>query len=115
MRRPNSRRLRLCFATAWVSLAVGSTLADAQSLGGGELRCSPRELMIERLNVRYGEYLRGAGAHGVGGVIELYVSAHGGWTLLLTRPDGQSCPVAVGENWRDAHRRPAQEPKEEPI
>ena len=36
---------------------------------------------------------------GNGGVIELYTSEKGSWTLLLTQPTGVSCLIAAGDNW----------------
>lgn len=62
--------------------------------------CSERNMMVGHLNDKYGETLRGAGLRGDNGVMELYVSEEGSWTLLLTLPDGNSCPVAVGDDWR---------------
>lgn len=100
---------------ACLSLAATATPAAAQSIDGGGLKCSPRKMMVAHLNDKYGERLRGAGVHGPSGVMELYVSRSGGWTLLLTRPDGQSCPVAVGDDWRDASRRPDRREDNAPI
>ena len=75
--------------------AAPSSYADAPQPG-----CSDRERMVNHLSATYGEKLRGAGLQSATGLMELYVSEEGSWTLLLTRPDGTSCPVAVGEQWR---------------
>lgn len=61
--------------------------------------CGERDKMVVHLEKKYGEVLRGAGLRSHDGVLELYVSKEGSWTLLLTRPDGRSCPIAVGEHW----------------
>lgn len=63
--------------------------------------CSERDKLISHLSKAYGEKRQGAGLQSSTGLMELYVSEEGSWTLLLTRPDGTSCPVAVGEQWRD--------------
>ena len=34
-----------------------------------------------------------------GGLVELYTSDTGTWTLMLTQPDGVSCLIAAGQNW----------------
>jgi hypothetical protein len=34
-----------------------------------------------------------------GGLVELYTSENGTWTLMLSQPDGVSCLIAAGENW----------------
>ncbi len=36
-----------------------------------------------------------------GGLVEVLSSKHGHtWTIIVTSPDGVSCVVAAGENWR---------------
>ena len=32
-------------------------------------------------------------------VMQLFVSESGTWTLLVVRPDGMACGVAVGDSW----------------
>jgi hypothetical protein len=34
-------------------------------------------------------------------VIEIFTSASGSWTIVVTRPDGQTCLVASGQAWED--------------
>lgn len=74
---------------------------DGDTFWERQMSCSARAEMVAHLNDQYREYRRGAGVHNEAGVIELYVSNQGSWTLLLTRPDGASCPLAVGEHWHD--------------
>lgn len=96
-------------------LFTGSAVAAlslAAAYGGAavaEEGCSAREKMVGHLEKKYGEKLRGAGLQSLDGLMELYVSDKGSWTLLLTRPDGKSCPVAVGEHWMDQQPTPAGE------
>ena len=58
--------------------------------------------MANHLATAYGEYPAAEGrskAHGVR--VELYESRNGGtWTLVMTLPNGVSCLLAAGENWR---------------
>lgn len=83
-------------AAAFLTPALTSLPAAAQSTAAG---CSDRTVMVKHLKSAYGETRLGAGLQSETGLMELYVSKGGSWTLLLTRPDGTSCPVAVGENW----------------
>lgn len=76
--------------------ALLATTAQAQTPIAA---CGQRDKMVGHLEKKYGEVLRGAGLRSNDGVLELYVSKQGSWTLLLTRPDGRSCPIAVGEHW----------------
>jgi hypothetical protein len=34
-------------------------------------------------------------------MIELYTSEKGTWTMLMTRPGGVSCIMAVGQSWEN--------------
>ncbi len=61
--------------------------------------CGVRESLVERLEVRFKEIFVAYGLTGNGMVVEVYVSAHGSWTLVLTRPDGIACLMAAGQNW----------------
>ncbi|MCH7833031.1 MAG: hypothetical protein IIC55_09200 [Proteobacteria bacterium] len=36
-----------------------------------------------------------------GGVIEVYASAEGTWTLVITQPNGMSCLIAAGQDWEE--------------
>lgn len=80
---------------AMTAMLVPETAAAQSSAVG----CSDRTVMVKHLKTAYGETRLGAGLQSETGLMELYVSKGGTWTLLLTRPDGTSCPVAVGENW----------------
>ena len=79
------------------ALAALTTVSQAES---GQPGCGQRDRMVKHLETTYGEVRQGGGLQSATGLMELYVSDGGSWTLLLTRPDGTSCPVAVGEAWR---------------
>lgn len=91
------------------ALAAVSLAATYGGAAAAEEGCSARDKMVGHLENKYGERLRGAGLQSLDGLMELYVSDKGSWTLLLTRPDGKSCPVAVGEHWMDQNPTPAGE------
>lgn len=75
-------------------IGLPSTEANAQ-----QTICGARESLVERLEVRFKENETAYGITGNGMVAELFVSAEGSWTLVLTRPDGISCLMAAGQNW----------------
>lgn len=89
-------------------IAVGAGGAAVAGPGQGEaaevvgqtqvLGCSARTKMIAHLETKFGETFSGASKQSPRGLVELYVSDDGHWTLLLTLPDGQSCPLAVGSD-----------------
>ncbi len=105
-----SSRRRPLAATAVASLAAVAALAPvgaAAQLSIWPNSCVERAKMVAKLLNDYGETRRGAGLQSETGVLELFVAESGTWTLLLTRPNGETCPVAVGEAWRDDDELPA--------
>ena len=63
--------------------------------------CGPRKALTKKLEQAYGETRQGVGLTGGQVLFEVWTSEKGTWTLLLTRPDGKSCVMAVGEDWQD--------------
>lgn len=63
------------------------------------IKCAPRDKVVARLAEKFGETRLGAGLS-AGGVVELWASKAGGWTLLLSLPDGRSCLMSGGEAWQ---------------
>lgn len=83
----------LCLAFGLFVKAV-----DAQSR---PIPCSPRVDIIKHLEKKYQEAPVGAGIANVGGLVELIMSEDGStWTILVSLPDGTSCFVSAGTNWR---------------
>ena len=78
-----------------VASAVGLSAAPAHS----QLVCGAHENIDKRLRDGYSEVPAGSGLAANGGVITLYTSEKGTFTIVLTRPNGMSCLMAVGENF----------------
>ncbi len=56
--------------------------------------------MTDGINSRHGERVIGRGLAEEGkAMIEVLASEKGGWTILLTRPDGHSCIIGSAEAW----------------
>ena len=88
------------FATASILvvslLLVFSTPAEAQ-----QVPCAPREIVVERLKSGYGESPAGLGIQSSGQLIEIWAApGTGTWTVLMSRPDGNTCVVASGTDWQ---------------
>lgn len=63
--------------------------------------CGDRTAIVERLKTKYYEQLEfRAVLAGNKALMEIYVSASGTWTQLLSSPNGMSCFVASGDGWR---------------
>ena len=88
---------RIVGAVLFVSLAVlilqGSALAQINS------PCGMRSEIIDTLNNRYAEKPVATGLTQGGGVIEVFDSGSGSWTMIITLPTGRACFMAAGENW----------------
>lgn len=91
---------RAALATV-ASAALAIAAFPAPQAAAQSVRCVDREQIVETLQNSYGEVRRGVGLQSGGAVLELYVSEGGGWTLLLTRPDGSACPIMAGEAWEE--------------
>lgn len=82
-------------------LLGGLAIAAVMTLPAGAQQpvCGDRDEIVARLKSGYQESTSGIGLSATGGVIELYTSEKGTWTLMLTQPNGVSCLIAAGDNW----------------
>lgn len=79
-----------------VSAVVGASPTAAQAA-----TCAPRDAIIERLKIGYGEGPAGFGIQSSGQLIEIWAApGTGTWTVLMSRPDGKTCVVATGTDWQ---------------
>lgn len=84
-----------------VAIALAPTIIHAQS------NCAPRDAVVDRLEMNYGEAFSGGGLRNAESVLEVWLSQEKGtWTILMTRSDGVSCIMATGTNWRDGLKTP---------
>ena len=87
------------FSFRWVRMAaLGAALvmpAQAQQL------CGAHNDLVERLSAAFQERRVGYGVIGSEAVIEVFVSAGGTWTMLMTDVKGRSCIVASGDGWEN--------------
>lgn len=62
--------------------------------------CTDRTAVIKQLSAQYSEKPVAMGLANNGGVIELlHTKDRTTWTLIITMPNGMTCPVAAGESW----------------
>jgi hypothetical protein len=80
---------------------AGPTFAQAQSASAAVTpACHSHTDLAEMLDQTYAEQPSAIGVQANGHLVEVFVSNDGNsWTIVVTRPDGWSCIVAVGENW----------------
>ena len=94
-------------ATALLLAVLPIVAADAATAAG---RCGVRERIVERLEHRYGETQRAYGLAEGRGLIEVFASDTGTWTILLTSPGGRSCLMAAGRHFQSVEPRQTGQP-----
>ncbi|TQV83575.1 hypothetical protein [Denitrobaculum tricleocarpae] len=82
-------------AAALTAASAVTATASAQTISCGE-----REAILETLKERYHEGRTAFGITADGRLLEVFSGPSGSWTLLMTRPGGQSCLMSSGEGWR---------------
>ena len=76
------------------AMMVAATPSMAQAV------CGKHADIVERLRAGYEEQQSSAGIAANGSLVEIFASKKGNWTIIFTRPGGQTCLIAVGENWQ---------------
>ncbi len=66
-----------------------------------QVPCTHRDKIVPWLAAKYKEIPVAMALDSRGGLVEVLSSKHGHtWTIIVTSPDGVSCVVTAGENWR---------------
>ena len=78
-----------------IGLILFAPAALAQSV------CGTHSAVSDKLKKFYAEAPVSMGVTTSGGVIEVYASSKGTWTLVITQPNGKSCLIAAGQDWED--------------
>ena len=76
--------------------------ASAQAPSGPALTqaCHSHADVTKMLDQKFAEQPSALGVQANGHLVEVFVSNQGtSWTIVVTRPDGWSCIVAVGQHW----------------
>jgi len=61
--------------------------------------CGNRAEVAQTLEKSYAEHPSAMGLSAGGGMVEVFSSKNGTWTIVITQPTGLSCIIAAGENW----------------
>ncbi|MBZ9848495.1 hypothetical protein LB565_10935 [Mesorhizobium sp. CA14] len=90
------------FSFRWVKLAaVGAMMALPAVPARAQVICGGHDYLVARLAEAFEEKRLGYGVAGHVAIFEVFVSAGGTWTILMTDVKGQSCILAAGEGWED--------------
>ncbi|MGE4244989.1 MAG: hypothetical protein AB7E66_03240 [Parvibaculaceae bacterium] len=78
--------------------AVPAFLAPAPASAQTSM-CAAHDKMGEALAQKFGEKRQVIGLVGGSGLMEIYVSPTGTWTMVMTDPRKLSCILAAGHSW----------------
>ena len=67
-----------------------------------QLFCSDHDAIIAGLTDNFQEQRLGYGVASDDAIIEIYTSANGTWTVLMTDVRGRSCVLAAGDGWENS-------------
>jgi hypothetical protein len=87
------KMLSLCIALA---LLIGT--AEAQTTA-----CNLRSVILNMLDQKYKEIPVGMG-NGSGYLLEVFVSDNGTFTVISSYPNGMSCLLASGNDWKEVEK-----------
>jgi hypothetical protein len=76
---------------------VASLLCSCES--NAQAVCGERTAIVTALESGHQEQKAGQGLSGNGGIVELFASGKGSWTMLITFPKGPTCLLGAGEGW----------------
>lgn len=87
---------------AWAESPTMRSPATAEAAPApGEICVSDYRQLAAKLEQSYAEVPVSAGLGQDGNLVSVFASATTGtWTMVMTRPEGTSCVVAVGEAWQ---------------
>ncbi len=86
--------------TAALIGAIGAATVSLTAPAHAETACAPRADVLEALTKGFAERSVGMGLASNGNMVELFASNDGAsWTIVVTLPNGMSCPVLAGESW----------------
>jgi hypothetical protein len=77
-------------------LMFAATPVNAQSLP-----CGNRADFIRTLADKHSETSKAMGIANRTNLIEIFTSAKGTWTIMVTQPNGLTCIIATGADWQD--------------
>src|SRR5687767_3316088 len=87
--------MKLPLTAALAALAcVATTSANALAI-----QSAKHNQMVGLLSKKYSENPVAMGTVNEDRFMQLFVSARGSWTILVTKTDGEACIVAAGQNW----------------
>ena len=87
-----------------VSVACVTSALDAGEKSPADIiitSCGERKTVINSLHTDYKEVQNSIGVSNGGGLIEIYVSPKGSFSITVTNPSEITCIISAGEYWNN--------------
>jgi hypothetical protein len=84
-------------------VAVFAAISFVSIAGKAETapQCGNHDKIVDVLGQKYKETRRVIGVVNSTAVMEMFMSAQGTWTIVITDTTGKSCITVAGEEWQD--------------
>jgi len=92
---------RRALGTAAVFTLIATAGAVPLAEAAGAAMCGPHKQIRQILSDRYQESARGLGLVSDRGVVELFISKAGTWSIVMTMATGSTCIIAAGHTWQE--------------
>ncbi len=94
------RFCRMFGLTAALIGAIGAATTSMTAPVQAQTACAPRPDVLKALTKEYAEQSVGMGLASNGNMVELFAGKDGAsWTIVVTLPNGMTCPVLDGQGW----------------
>ena len=90
------------FSLRWIRIAAtGAALALSTLPAQAQFVCGGHGDLVAGLAQAFQQKQIGYGVVGQAAIVEVYVSASGTWSMLVTDVQGRSCIFATGDGWEN--------------
>jgi len=89
---------RFCLSLSALAIGFGGFFGPAM---GQAAICGQQGDIKKILSERYKESQRAFGLVSDRGLVEVFTSENGTWSILMTSPTGRTCVIAAGHTWQE--------------
>lgn len=90
------------FSFRWIGIAaIGAALALSTLSAQAQFVCGGHSDLVAGLAQAFQQKQIGYGVVGPTAIVEIYASASGTWSMLVTDVRGRSCVFATGDGWEN--------------
>jgi hypothetical protein len=99
----NKKRQMMCMGGIYFLLSVSVfpevSASQPSILNDAVASCGKRSTVIKTLKKDYKEVQEAIGLSNGGGLIEIFVSPRGSFSITITNPSQITCIISAGEHW----------------